>query len=139
MYQYGLTGAVLLVCTYTDIRYRKIYKCLIMGHLVLALILHIMIRDSSFISVLAGIIPGLICLLLSALTRQALGYGDAMLILSCGFSLGGESCLAALLTAFFCVGAWAFILICFRHGKGKTEIPFVPFLLAGVVLQGMGM
>ncbi len=138
MIQYVVTCAVLAVCTCTDIRWRKIYRSVIAVHLLLALILHLALRDNTLWSVLMGLVPGIGCLLLSAGTRESMGYGDAFLILSCGFSLGSERVLAVMFTAFFCVGLWAVWLIVFRKGRKKTGIPFVPFLLAGAVVQGVG-
>lgn len=134
-----MTCAVLAICTYTDIRWRRIYKRVIAAHLLLALITHLALRDVALGSVLMGMVPGIGCLLMSAGTHEAMGYGDAFLILSCGFSLGSERVLAVMFTAFFCVGIWALWLICFRKGKKKGGIPFVPFLLAGAIVQGLGV
>ncbi len=139
MVQYVMTCVVLAICTYTDVRWRKIYKSVIAVHLILALIVHLALRDNVLWAVLMGLVPGAGCLLMSAGTHEAMGYGDAFLILSCGFSLGSERVLAVMFTAFFCVGIWALWLICFRKGKKKAGIPFVPFLLAGAVVQGLGM
>lgn len=138
MFQIVLTGLVLIICSYTDIKSRKIYKSVIGAHLVLALIGHLTFRDLTVLSVLLGIVPGAGCILLSAVSKESMGYGDAFLIFSCGFSLGTDRVLAMLFTSFFCVGMWALWLVCFRHGKKKTAIPFVPFLLMGAVIQGMG-
>jgi len=138
MVQSVLTGVVLIICSYTDIKSQKIYKSVIAVHLVLALIGHLVIRDLTAVSILLGIVPGLGCILLSAVSKESMGYGDAFLIFSCGFSLGTDRVLAMLFTSFFCVGIWALWLVCFRHGKKKTAIPFVPFLLMGAVIQGVG-
>lgn len=135
MYQLGLTGAILLICAYTDIRKHEIYKCVIAVHLILALLVHLATGNRQAVSLLIGMLPGMICLLLSVATRQALGYGDAFIILSSGFSLGLENILAILFAAFFCAGIWGLGLICLRRGNRRTEIPFVPFLFAGLLLR----
>ncbi|MCC8137289.1 MAG: A24 family peptidase [Clostridiales bacterium] len=139
MSQYIVTCVVLAVCTYTDIRWRRIYRRMIAVHMVLAFVLLLALREHTLRSVLLGLVPGIGCLLMSAGTRESIGYGDAFLILSCGFSLGAENILAVLFTAFFCAGIWAVWLICFRKGKRKTCIPFAPFLFAGVLAQGLGV
>ncbi|MCD8104032.1 MAG: A24 family peptidase [Lachnospiraceae bacterium] len=138
MSQYVLTGTVLLVCVYTDIRYRKIYKWVIIAHLAASMILRLVMRDGLSGSIFTGTVPGLLCLALSFGTGQAIGYGDALLILSCGFSIGLQQGLAVLYTAFLCAGVWAAGLLLFRRGKRKTEIPFAPFMLAGAVIYGLG-
>ena len=77
----------------------------------------------------ADLLPGAICLLMARATHQGIGYGDAMLILVCGLSVGWSTCIELVLSAFFLVGAAALVLLIRRRGQ-KTALPFVPFLLA---------
>ncbi|MCD8014085.1 MAG: prepilin peptidase [Lachnospiraceae bacterium] len=137
VYQYILTGLVLIISAYTDIRYRKIYKSVIAAHLIAALILHLALQDCTVWAALMGLVPGLGFLLLAVVTHESMGLGDGFLMVSCGFSLGTWKWLAILFTSFFCVGLWALYLILFRGGKRKTTIPYVPFLLMGAVIQGL--
>ncbi|MCD7745387.1 MAG: prepilin peptidase [Lachnospiraceae bacterium] len=135
--QYILTGLVLVISAYTDIRYRKIYRSVIVIHLIAALVLHLVMQDCEAWAALMGLVPGLGFLLLAVITHESVGLGDGFLMLSCGFSLGTWKWLAVLFTSFVCVGLWALYLICFRGGKRKTAIPYVPFLLMGAVIQGI--
>ncbi len=137
MYQYGLTIVVLTVCTYTDIRYRKIYRTAAAAYLALAALGHFATGDGTPVSFLAGMVPGLGFLLLSVAAKEEMGYGDGLLILACGFSLGFEFCMGFLLLAFLGAGIWAALLLVFRKGTRKSKIPLVPFLLAGAVLEGL--
>ncbi|MCD7957233.1 MAG: prepilin peptidase [Lachnospiraceae bacterium] len=139
MAQYILTGAVLLICAYTDIRKGGIYKIVIVVYLAAALLLHLITGDGFLPSSVIGLLPGVFCLAVSFLTGQEIGCGDAFLIMSCGFSLGFQKSLAVLYAAFLCVGLWALGLVLFAKGKRKTEIPFAPFMLAGAILQGLGV
>ena len=77
----------------------------------------------------ADLLPGAICLLMARATHQGIGYGDAMLILVCGLSVGWRACIELVLSAFFLAGIAAFVLLIKYRGQ-KTELPFVPFLLA---------
>ncbi|MCD7884419.1 MAG: A24 family peptidase [Lachnospiraceae bacterium] len=138
MAQYILTGVILLICAYTDIRKHGIYKIVIAAHLAAALILHLTTGEEFLLTSVVGTLPGVFCLALSFLTGQEIGYGDAFLIMSCGFSLGVQKGMAVLYAACLCVGIWAIGLVLAGKGKRKTEIPFAPFLLAGAILQGLG-
>lgn len=138
MAQSILTGAVLLICAYTDIRKREIYKNVIGVHLAAALLLHLITEKGAFLAAAAGALPGVLCLAVSFLTGQEIGYGDAFLIMSCGFSLGLYKGMIILYAAFLCVGLWALGMVLSGKGKRKTEIPFAPFMLAGAILQGLG-
>ena len=82
----------------------------------------------------ADLLPGAICLLMARATHQGIGYGDAMLILVCGLSVGWGACIELVLSAFFLTGIAAFVLLIKYRGQ-KTELPFVPFLLAAWMWQ----
>ena len=64
----------------------------------------------------ADLLPGAICLLMARATHQGIGYGDAMLILVCGLSVGWSTCIELVLSAFFLVGAAALVLLIRRRG-----------------------
>ena len=81
-----------------------------------------------------GLVPGILFLFLSFVTRQGIGYGDSILILL-GASVGIEAELEILLLAFALSGIWAVALLFRKKGNVQQEFPFVPFLLAGAVLE----
>lgn len=161
-YQYWLTVWGLLYCSVSDLRKRSISRRVILIYLALALLgyaaalagygmdgydiesqymgLDRYCRGLSALIVRAGIgaIPGMICLFLSFLSRQSLGLGDSLLITVCGISMGFSGCLQIIITAFFCAGIWAVILLVFHRAGRKKEFPFIPFLFLGVVLLGVG-
>ena len=142
MYQMIISAAVLVICAYTDIRSRKIYKCIAVLYLLLALSGHFVSywreEEFSVLETAAGLIPGGICLIISFLTKQGIGYGDGILLAVCGISIGATECFAMMLTAFFWAGIWGFIIWRFFQADRKKEIPFVPFLLLGFVIQNAG-
>ena len=138
MYQNILTGAVLLFCSVTDLKGRRIYKAAAAGYLALALLGHAAGGTLFSIELAFSLLPGFACLALSWVSRESLGYGDSALILGCGLSLGLWSCVEILLFAFFLAGTWAIGLLLFRRaGRGK-EIPFTPFLFLGLVIGWAG-
>lgn len=140
---------ILAIAAYMDLRTRRIerrllflyFGAMVMGHTVLffqkgvwtdfeegkALIL------AKAAEVLIGMLPGMMCIVLSLVTRQALGYGDSLLILICGASLGLSKCIQVIMIAFAGAGAWAVLQILFRKADGGKEFPFAPFLLVGAV------
>ncbi len=78
-----------------------------------------------------GLLPGAALLLLSKVTREALGMGDGLLMLVLGSFLGLGEALDVLLLALFFAALWAGILLFVRKKHKDYEFPFVPFLLAG--------
>ena len=80
-----------------------------------------------------GLLPGAVLLGVSKFSREALGMGDALLMLVLGIYLGLEAALDVLLLALFLAAVWAGILIVVGKKGRNYAFPFVPFLLIGYV------
>ena len=88
-----------------------------------------------------SLVPGGVTLLLALATRQGVGFGDGLIILSMGPTLGAWGIIAAVMIALFTSGLFSGILLIFRRAGKKTRIPFVPFLTIGTlatVLESFG-
>lgn len=138
MYQYILTGAALGISSYTDLKCRRVYGAVAAAYLILAVLGHLTGRTASLTEMLAGVLPGVFCFLVSWVSRQSLGYGDSLVILICGVSLGFWLCIWITFTAFFWSGVWGAAVYRMRKMSPREEIPFIPFLLLGFVIQGIG-
>lgn len=78
-----------------------------------------------------ALIPGLLCLFIGFCTRQAVGYGDGILLCALAMLYTLEEILYIFIMAVCSAGiAGLFLLVIFRK-NGKFEIPFVPFLFVG--------
>lgn len=81
---------------------------------------------------LLGMIPGGILLCISRLSKEAIGIGDATVVLWLGYLGGIWFCLNSLMIAWsfcFCMALGMFVM-----GK-KQAIPFLPFLCTGYFLS----
>ena len=141
-FQMTLTGIFLLICTYTDLRDRSIYKRIVYGMMMVSISGHVVdwiTGQDSAVSVMttaaAGLIPGIVCFLISLLTREAFGYGDSMGVAACGLSLGLGSAFELLITGLFLSAIWAVFLCIVRKSDLKKEFPFLPFLSAAFAVQ----
>jgi leader peptidase (prepilin peptidase)/N-methyltransferase len=65
---------------------------------------------------------------------RAMGLGDAKLIWGAGWFLGFLPALSALVYAFWIASIPSLIMLITRKGTLKTEIPFGPFIVLGIVL-----
>lgn len=82
------------------------------------------------VSVLLGILPGIGCLLVSKLTREAIGYGDSILICVLGLFYDGNHLLKIGMIA-VCFASLLGMGLLLAGKKRQYEIPFVPFLFLG--------
>lgn len=87
----------------------------------------------SVVNALIGIIPGVIGLFLAFVTKEQIGFGDGWVISLAGLFLGIKSVLCIVFSAFAFLTVVAMILLINRRVKGKSAIPFVPFLLIGQI------
>jgi prepilin signal peptidase PulO-like enzyme (type II secretory pathway) len=82
-----------------------------------------------------AVLPGAGCILISFLTREALGYGDGIVIMVHGLGMGFTCTVEWLLLGFFLSAIWAVYLCVFRKADRKKEFPFLPFLLGAFVIE----
>ena len=91
--------------------------------------------DWSDWTVILRFLPGGAALLFAWMTRESIGYGDALVILCMGCFLPTEEILNLGMCALTLAGIWALFLLLVRKKNRKTQIPFVPFLVTGYVIM----
>ncbi|MBO5259812.1 MAG: hypothetical protein J6B26_05470 [Agathobacter sp.] len=80
-----------------------------------------------------GFLPGIICLLLSVLSKGEIGIGDGWMILGMGALIDYELLFGACIFGMLLAAVVAGILFIGFHKNRKYSIPFVPFLVAGYI------
>ena len=90
----------------------------------------------SILDILAGAIVSVPLALLWLFSRGAwMGLGDAKLSVGLGFLLGFYGALSGVVIAFWSGAIVGLVLIIFSKKYGmKSEVPFAPFLILGVLL-----
>lgn len=127
--QVGVMG-MLAVASVRDIRKKQIEVTEIIIFSIIAVVIHMITGEQSIGNMLLGVIPGLILVGLSFLTKGKIGLGDGIIVSASGLFLGLQKNVELFLTGLVLCGIWALALIVIRKKKGSYEIPFVPFLLA---------
>lgn len=88
--------------------------------------------ETSIISAVLSLLPGMGFFLLSFLTGEKVGYGDGWVLLMIGLFLGVYRCFLILLVGLLAESSLAIVLLVFGKIKRDREIPFLPFLLLGM-------
>lgn len=93
------------------------------------------LMDSSYpvMECVGGILLGVAVCFLAFMTREAIGYGDGLVMLGLGALIGGKNCFASSMAALIMSGMFAGFLLLFRRAKKQDQIAFVPFLFLGTV------
>ncbi len=127
-------AAVLLLGgnAWKDLRKHRISILLTAGIFLAAVILRIW--RGEYTALAAGILPGVLLLGLSWITKESLGYGDGLVQSVLGALLGWKKALEILLGAFFLAAIFsAAALAAHRLGR-KSELPFLPFILSAYLV-----
>lgn len=137
--EWVINGAMLAFCSIQDIREKKIslWKIKVYGILAAAISLWKLFSLNEDLGILicrllAGLLPGIFLLILSKITREAIGYGDGLILLFIGLSLGFWECIGIFFTGLLGVFLAALLILLFFGRKKRLEIPFIPFLLTGL-------
>ena len=121
----------LLMCSWQDIRKKRINIVLIgMGFLVL-LISTTILGNLTIWNRLAGLSLGIILLSLNPITKGQIGIGDGIIVCITGLCLGFPQNAVLLAYGLFGSAMFSIVLLIMRRVNRKKTIPFVPFLLIG--------
>lgn len=130
-----LIGVLLLWCSIDDIKSMEVSLIGIGFFAVLGIVLSFYKPVFSIIEVLGGILVGVFLLLISWISKDAIGRGDGLLIVTCGFYLGFWGNVFLLFYGLLLAGITSGILLITKQLKRKQRIPFIPFLLC--IYMGM--
>lgn len=133
MYRYWITGFFLFVCSWQDIRRKKLSGELFLLFGIGAIIVDIFYQTSIWLCITA-MLPGLILLAFGKISEQQIGYGDGFAVMVMGLLLPGRETVAVLLFGFFLCALGSVGLFFSGKWKRKMAVPFVPFLTAAYVL-----
>ena len=98
-------------------------------------LVNILTRQKSFLDMAAGTGIGLVMLLIGYASRQALGYGDGLLMAAAGVYLGGTETIVLLLCSLLVAAITSIALLAAKKKNRKDRIAFASFVLAGFVLM----
>ena len=89
----------------------------------------ISLKDMAF-----GSLIGLGSLLIAFVSRQAIGYGDALLMISVGLIFGLSAAMMIIVSGLFSACIFSVVQILRKRKKKADRIIFVPFLFWGYIL-----
>ena len=119
-----------------DALYMKIQKWMAYAFAISGLIVSMILRSPANIALSA--VPGLILLVISIATKEKIGLGDCVTVIGLGLWTGTRG---AILSVFIGIGLSSVVSIIYmavntiKGLSGKKAIPFIPFLMCGLVVS----
>ncbi len=127
----GLLG----ICTMEDIQEKQIHMAILSFFGAVGVICHIIHPSRSIQDLLGGMAVGGGLWIISLISRERIGQGDAFLIMVTGIYLGFWQNFIVLWGATLLAGVFGVILLLFFKKERSTEIPFAPFVLLSYVIS----
>ena len=132
-----LTETVLLLFFFAaaliDLRTSRLSIWFLISGLVAGLLLLFLSERFTVKGFLFALIPGTALFLIALLTKQAVGYGDCLLLLITGIFLGPERTILQFFISLLLAGGFSILLLVLQKKGRRENLPFAPFLLAGYV------
>lgn len=118
----------LLICSVWDLHTKRIPIWLLGVGAGGMILFHLFWNNVNLFSVFGGVGIGVICLIVSKVTKEALGYGDSLLICLLGGYVGFINILWIITVAFGLAGIFSLIFFVGKSRYKEKTIPFIPFL-----------
>jgi len=135
--------SLLGLCSFDDIRSKEIRVIEIGVFGIIGVLLHIFFGKNSWYSMVGGVAVGAIMYLISVLSKEKIGKGDALIIMVAGIYLGCIRTIELLWVSSLLAAIVGIGVVLIKKKNKEYEMPFVPFLLAGYLiiytLESMGV
>lgn len=118
-------------CSYLDIKYKMVRVRWCMGFALFSIAYQGWIRHVGWMEIISGIVLGGFVLVLSYITKEAIGRGDGILLLSVGISWGFWQGIQIFMLGLLFIMVAGVLLIFIKKVSLRERIPFVPFLFLG--------
>lgn len=121
-----------------DVAYRKVPIKALLIAAAGAVGYHALCREEEMLVLAAGAAVGVLFVFVSKVTKEGIGYGDSLGILTLGLYLGVWSLLEVLGRALFLLALSGAVLLAGKRMSRKCALPFYPFLTIGYALWMIG-
>lgn len=116
-----------------DFKKKRVSNVLLLIVSGIVIINYVIFRPISIMSLIGGILIGIILLGISYITRQKIGTGDGFLIMILGAYLGFEGIGVVLLYALTLSAIWSGLLLMIKKVNRHYTIAFIPFIFVGYI------
>lgn len=125
----------LAVCSVQDIKERKLSVKMLAGFSILFFLSSFFPENILLQQRACNMLPGAIALLIAFLTREQIGYGDGVCMLILGNIVSYGVLLGAIMGGLILLCCCSAVLLVRKKVAWKTTLPFLPFLMIGMVIQ----
>ena len=136
-----LSIIILIVAAVMDIRAKKISISIPLTQMTLSVLYFLYLWSKGMDDpkgLMLSLLPGAALLVTSYVTKQGIGLGDGLMVLSLGPLFGMVDIMLVSLIAFTLSALVGGILLISKKAGGKTSMAFMPFLTIGAGVMSFG-
>lgn len=130
-------GVFLLTEGVRDFKMRRISMISVVVFAAIGIMMQLPQIKENCISILGGILIGIIFIGLAKLTKEKIGYGDGWVLVVTGIYIGFYGNMSLLALSLFIASVVSIILLLCKKVGRKTELPFVAFMMPGYLFWVM--
>ena len=125
------SGLFLLVCAMIDLKTKKVYQSICILNYIMVIAVKLILEQLEFISLVHGLVLCAVLLVISILTKEAIGRGDIWVIFVLTGLLKVKDVFEILFLALCVCCVFSLFMLLMKKINMKHALPFVPFLLIG--------
>ena len=125
-----------VICVF-DIKRKKIPVYMLIILAAAGIISNFTVGEFDIEKRIIAMLPGMILLIVSMITKQQIGYGDGMIILIMGLYIDIDDILSIVLSSFLLSSIAAIILMTVFKKKKNFEMAFSPLLIGYGLVKGV--
>jgi len=127
---YLAVALVMIICTIADIKRKEVSVWLFVLLGITTIIGCILCGEQRGYMIVAGVVPGILLVILAKITEQSIGYGDGIILAEIGLITGVGKCMLILAAALAMAGIFSLAIVVIKKVDKRHKIPFVPFMTA---------
>ncbi|MCI8956584.1 MAG: hypothetical protein HFG29_06290 [Eubacterium sp.] len=125
------SSGFLLGCAIVDLKTKKVYQNICIINYIIAIVIKLHLSQLQIQPFIAGLCLCMVLLLISVISKQAIGYGDVFIMLALTGILHVKDVVKIFFLALFICCVFSMFMLLTKRLSIKSTVPFVPFLLAG--------
>ena len=128
------TTIILAICAVTDLKGKYIYTWICGVNASAAILIHFFLKDINVHITGIGVLIGSAAFIVSVLTKEKFGRGDAWMVVTIGTIEGCMFLIPVFICSFILFNIYAVSGIGLKYFNLKTKLPLVPFALVANIL-----
>lgn len=130
-----IVAIILMFLSWQDIRKKKINLGFCVISITFIILASFLFHLKSLLFMTSGILVGVFIMIISYITREAIGMGDGVAFVITGLAAGGVINFEILIISLFLASFTGMYLLIFKKSNKKETMAFLPYIAISFILR----